>query len=187
MLSALHEIDLQILQIATDFTSQSAFTQGCIYFLAEMLIFIFPAVLFYMWEKPEVASRHHGSRKAVMIALVSIVLAVALKSFINAVIARPRPFDSHPELFHLSFRVDPASFPSGHTLFSWAIASSFVMSGYRKLGVFLLVCAILVSLGRVFSGVHYPSDVLAGMIIGVGMAWYLHREASSLKRYLPNE
>ena len=71
-------------------------------------------------------------------------------------------------------------------MFSFVIATSLYLSGYYKLGRFLLIVALLISLGRIFSGVHYPSDVLAGALVGIGAAWYLHREASSLKLYLPN-
>lgn len=186
MFQALRTLDYQLLQQAVAAANQSPTAQALTHFLAEALIFVFPLVLFMLWRKPEVRGDRHFARKAVVLACMAAVGSLAVKAVIAFLWARPRPFISHPDLTHLALHVDPLSFPSGHALLAFTIASSLYLSGYRRTGGILLVLATLVALGRVFAGVHYPSDVLAGALIGVLVSWYLQREAGSLHQYLPN-
>lgn len=186
MLSALADFDFRVLEKAVSLTNQCDWLRLIAYFSAEFLILFFPFLLFMLWQWPEAQSRHHGSRKAVVLASVSVAVALALKSLISFAWGRERPFIAHPELLVLNLKVDPVSFPSGHTLIAFTIACSLLFSGYRKIGALALFLAFMVGLSRVLLGVHYPFDVLAGAFIGVIVAWGLHRESSSLKRYLPD-
>jgi membrane-associated phospholipid phosphatase len=155
-------------------------------FLANTLILVFVPVLYFLWRSPQPASKHQGNKKAVILALLSLVFVVALKTAIATLYLRARPFVAHPELLHDVLRLDPQSFPSGHTLVAATLTFSLWMSGMKKLGWALFVVTLLVAFGRVAIGVHYPSDVLGGLVFGLFVTWFLHRESSSLKRYLPN-
>jgi undecaprenyl-diphosphatase len=62
------------------------------------------------------------------------------------------------------------SFPSNHALNNFAIAAFFFTIWKRKRNVaWLFAGALLISLGRVYEGLHYPSDVLGGAVIGISM------------------
>ncbi|MCC2632070.1 MAG: phosphatidic acid phosphatase [Patescibacteria group bacterium] len=187
LLDLIRQIDFALLSDAVAFTNSSRFAYNLVYFAAEYAIVLLPLLLLYLWKKREVKSRHLGSRKAVMLAVMSLVATLALKSLSVFVYLRVRPFITHPELLWIGFKVDENSFPSGHAMFAFAVAVSLCLSGYRRIGALAVLIAITVGLGRVFAGVHYPTDVLAGVLIGSACAWYFHREASSLKRYLPDE
>lgn len=63
---------------------------------------------------------------------------------------------------------DNPSFPSGHSAGSFAVAA-FVFMLHRRWGLFALVVAALIGLSRVALGVHYPSDVVAGAILGMAV------------------
>jgi membrane-associated phospholipid phosphatase len=154
--------------------------------LAEFLVVVPFLSLYILWRQPEPAGRHHGNQKAVIMAVMGVFLALAAKSITGFIVARPRPFVTDPDFFHLPLQVDPVSFPSGHTLVAFVIAISLWQSGLKKLGGWMMVIAALIALGRVASGVHYPTDILGGIIIAFFCSFYLHREASSLRRYLPN-
>ncbi len=66
-------------------------------------------------------------------------------------------------------RGDP-SFPSNHALNNFAIAAFFFTIWQKKRNVaWLFAAALLISLGRVYEGLHYPSDVLGGAVIGMAM------------------
>lgn len=177
---------MQLLIAASHIMVSSSAARVIVYGVAELLIFLFPLTLYLLWRMPETRGRHHAARKAVIIALMASIMAIAFKTAISVVYLRPRPFVSHPDLLYFHFGIDPQSFPSGHAMVAFAIAVSLYLSGFRKLGGWLLVFAFLISIGRVFAGVHYPTDVLGGAIIGSGIALYLHREASTLRKYLPN-
>lgn len=83
---------------------------------------------------------------------------------------RPRPFvamDVNQLVYH-----DPleGSFPSGHALFYFAL--SYIIYAYnKKLGIAFYVFSLLIVFSRVFVGIHWPSDILAGAIIGTLVAW----------------
>lgn len=66
-----------------------------------------------------------------------------------------------------------SSFPSGHASFFFGLATVVYLYN-KKLGAWFLAAAALISLARVYVGVHYPSDVLAGAIIGILVGWLIY-------------
>jgi undecaprenyl-diphosphatase len=187
MLSVLQNLDYQAVKHALDFSNSGPIPALIVYYCAEILIYLFALAVIYLWRKPEPVSKHHGNKKAVIMVIMTLAVSLAVKSLIAFVINRHRPFVAHPDLL-LPFptKVDSSSFPSGHTLIAFSIAFSLLFSGSKKWGWTLLAGAVLIGLGRIFAGVHYPTDVVASVAIAFVVAWYVHREASSLKRYLPD-
>jgi undecaprenyl-diphosphatase len=83
--------------------------------------------------------------------------------------SRPRPFRTMPEIVHRIAPLDEFSFPSGHTLH--AVAFTLVLASYLPtLAWMVLPFTLLVAFSRPVLGLHYPSDVLAGAIIGAAIA-----------------
>jgi undecaprenyl-diphosphatase len=82
---------------------------------------------------------------------------------------RPRPYEVRQEISLTGTPLDKFSFPSGHTLHA-VIFSMVALNYYPQLAVILMPFAIMVGLSRVVLGLHYPSDVLAGALIGVAIA-----------------
>ena len=88
---------------------------------------------------------------------------------IKELVMRPRPFVTHSDLTALLDPGDPWSFPSGHALSSFAAATA-LWCFHKKTGVLALVLAALIAFSRLYASVHYPTDVLAGMLIGIALA-----------------
>lgn len=112
--------------------------------------------------------------KAGLVAAISMAIGALLGLLIykglKHVLVRERPFISHPDIDCLTAPLDRYSFPSGHTLhavFFAVVASAW----FPVLGPLLLSFAILVALSRPVLGLHYPTDVLVGGLIG----WLLAR------------
>lgn len=103
--------------------------------------------------------------------LVSAFITTALKHTIK----RERPFDTYPDIDKVT-SAPGYSFPSGHTSTAFATATSLSMA-YPKWYVIApsFVWASAVGYSRMHLGVHYPSDVLAGAIIGSGSAYISYK------------
>ena len=105
-------------------------------------------------------------RRAAVSAGLSAGVALIVAHFLAAAIDRHRPFVDHP-LAHnfLAHATDPG-FPSDHATGAFAIAFALVLRD-RVIGTVALVLALVLSFGRVALGVHYPSDVFAGALLGL--------------------
>ena len=82
--------------------------------------------------------------------------------------ARTRPYDM-VEVDLLVAKLHDFSFPSGHTLVSFEAATALTVY-HRKWGIAALVLAALIAYSRLYLFVHYPTDVLVGAVLGVGIA-----------------
>ena len=91
-------------------------------------------------------------------------------TLIKNLVARPRPYTRLEDLTILIPKPGKYSFPSGHTASSFASGVVFFRQLPKKWGVPALVLAFLMGLSRLYVGVHYPTDVLAGMIVGALLA-----------------
>ena len=102
-----------------------------------------------------------ASVRMIAVAVVDIVIYKIVKRWI----ARPRPFRACPGFRECARSLDEYSFPSGHTLHS--VACSVILTAYYPvLGFFVWPFTVLVAVSRVVLGLHYPSDVIVGALIG---------------------
>lgn len=91
--------------------------------------------------------------------------------FLKNFIARSRPFDVISSLVPLITKPTDYSFPSGHTACSFAVGFLLFRKLPKKYGIPALLLAVLISFSRLYVGVHYPSDVIAGMISGICISY----------------
>ena len=106
-------------------------------------------------------------RRYGVLLFIALALTYALGDLvIKPMIARPRPFMEFPGRILLITAPYSHSFPSGHAGSSFC-AATILWRANRKLGVISYTLAVLIAFSRVFLFVHYPSDVLAGAILGV--------------------
>lgn len=100
-----------------------------------------------------------------------VALVLPLKSLVH----RPRPYAAMPGVVARTGGTHPrASMPSGHSALAFASATSVALS-HPKAALPAFAWASGVAAARVWHGVHYPSDVLAGAAIGAGVAYGVHR------------
>lgn len=108
------------------------------------------------------------TRKAGAMALGAIAVGfVCTNVVLKHLVARPRPWLDVAGLTALVAEHDPNSFPSGHTCAAFAFACGLCGGApERWMKAAALVLAVLMGLSRLYVGVHYPSDVLAGALVG---------------------
>jgi undecaprenyl-diphosphatase len=117
---------------------------------------------------------------ATALTAVSVLTADLLALVIKLAVGRPRPFETIPEADKLMNAAKGLSMPSAHaaTAFAGAVAFAYLFRRYAALA-FLLAAAIAYS--RIYVGVHYPSDVLAGAALGMAVAGALLFAVRSLR------
>lgn len=104
--------------------------------------------------------RKAGAGMAVSLLFSLLFTNIVLKNLV----ARVRPFNADPTLDNLVHE-DSWSFPSGHTSASFAAALSLICY-HKKEGIAAVVLATLIGLSRIYICVHYPTDVLGGVVVG---------------------
>ena len=109
---------------------------------------------------------------AMGIALIFCLLIgnVTLKPLIN----RARPYSYFPEMTLLIPPLSDGSFPSGHTFASFA-ASTALFLHHKKSGMAALILASVIAFSRLYLYVHFPSDVLAGIILGIASGFTAYK------------
>lgn len=113
------------------------------------------------------------TRKEGITVLLALLLGFIICNIIlKPIIARTRPFDIRDVALIIP-RPSDFSFPSGHSTSSFAAATAIFLSN-RKYGKFALVFALLVAFSRLYLGVHFPTDVIFGSILGAGSAYTVH-------------
>ncbi len=106
----------------------------------------------------------HAALHMLCTGLIAWLLYRTLKRWTQ----RPRPFRAHADVIARAASLDEFSFPSGHTLHAVAF-SIIAIAWFPALTLPLVIFAALVALSRVVLGLHYPSDVLAGIALGAAL------------------
>lgn len=112
----------------------------------------------------------HMALEAGLQAVAAAVLGRTANEFISRVVKRPRPFEFMgvaPLLTH----DHGGSFPSNHATGAFALALG--MASVPGVFEILLVLAVLLSLSRIYTGLHHTSDVVAGALHGAAAAWII--------------
>jgi len=136
-------------------------------FMAEYLIYLAPIMLIILWF-----SRAESKKVALRATFAGLVAWLIASNIIGRLINRPRPFESG-EIQELIFHRPTYSFPSDHAAFLFALGFSFWLSGYKKLAIAVFVVSLLIGAARIAVGVHFPSDIIFGGILGIFIAWLI--------------
>lgn len=121
-------------------------------------------------------TRHAGVLAAIALLISFCLNNILLKNLID----RTRPYEALDQVRLLIGKQPDPSFPSGHTASSFAVATSLALSLQRRwVGVLLILLAAGIAVSRMYVGVHYPLDVLCGMVDAILIAYivnYIDRE-----------
>lgn len=116
------------------------------------------------------------TRKAGILSLCSLLLCyVANDLIIKKLVARERPFNQFSELIPLIKKPIDFSFPSGHSASSFASAGILFRYLDKRYGILAIVFAGAIAFSRLYVGVHFPSDVIAGITMGLLSSYIVSR------------
>jgi undecaprenyl-diphosphatase len=134
-------------------------------------LFVVTLVLVFLFAN---RARLRPWRRTAVAAGLSACLALLVGKVVSELVDRPRPFVDDPTGVHLftGHAADPG-FPSDHATGAFAVAMAIWLRD-RRWGSVALIAAAVLSVGRVAIGVHFPSDVVAGAVLGCGAALLLY-------------
>ena len=182
----MYQLDLTIFRWFNSWVGVNDFLDWNILFRAEYLLYVMivAVFLFYAFDK---------NIGRVKLAIIHAFSAGILSRFVFTEIIRffydrPRPFDMPAEalakagvLVNKLIEQSPGhSMPSGHASFSFALAMA-VYYYYPKTSIVFFLGALAMGAGRVSAGVHWPSDIFGGMIVGIFSAWLINFIFKKLK------
>ena len=119
-------------------------------------------------------------RTGVILMLALCVDVVICNGILKNLVGRIRPFDVNTSIQLLVARPHDYSFPSGHTAASFTAAMALYLAGENKMWKPALVLAVLIAFSRVYLYVHYPTDILGGIITGCIAAYIGYRVEESV-------
>ena len=134
-------------------------------FLAKYFGYILAVLVFLIfWRKWKII---------LQVFLAAVLARFGIVELIRWLWARPRPFvENHVNL--LLDKIDQAAFPSGHAAFFFGL-STVVYFYNKKAGIIFFIASFLISISRVFVGIHWPSDILAGAVVGIFSGWLIKK------------
>ncbi len=146
---------------------------------AGALAFGIPLVMLLIsWLK-----KNKDLRRTALMILIPVAISAIVANILKYTIDLPRPYTVYPFIHKLSYGGSP-TFPSGHTTDAFAFATAVALL-FRKWKIIVpaFTWALLIGYSRMCLGVHFPSDVLAGAVLGTICAYgyYLFKKRKQLK------
>lgn len=130
---------------------------------AQYLIFLYLLFIIFIWFYKKQINKKLDNKRIFILSVLSSILSLIINKVLGYIYYEKRPFVSLKHV-NLLFKYTPNnSFPSDHM----AVVSSIAVMIYiynKKLGIFLLVISLLIGFSRVFSGVHFPIDIIVGFL-----------------------
>lgn len=137
-------------------------------------------LLFALWFSGNTLEARERNQRAVLSAIAAVLLANLIVKACNLIFYRPRPFAYH-EVTLLFYHPSDSSFPSNAATVGFCFAAS-IWGFNRKAGLLVYILACLLGFARVCGGVHYPSDILGGLLVGTASAWLIVKKFGFLDR-----
>jgi len=162
-------IDFTIFHWLNGFARENVCLDGIVIFFADRFSYIvFGSLILFLIKN------YNKYRPMVIRAVVAGFGAwFGISELIKLVWVRPRPFIQEQVNLILTHKPD-GSFPSSHTSFFFAI-STIVFIYNKKAGIVFYIASLLIGFSRVFVGIHWPSDILAGALVGIFSGWLVNK------------
>ncbi len=161
-------LDIEIFYWLNSLVGWRDWSDALIIFLAEWLgwLVIAGLLLFIILPRKEGSLIRANSRIGLEAFVSGILARFIFTGIIRYFYDRARPFEILKDVNQVVLHSAGGSFPSGHAAFFFALATS-VFLYHRGWGILLFVAALSISLGRVAAGIHFPSDIFGGAILGI--------------------
>lgn len=151
--------------------SSSLYVSNLVFFCAVYLGWVMIGFLIvYIYR----AHRRWTAFRFVLISLASALVALFIADLIKSFYPVDRPSSVLEGIVQIFTPGDKEAFPSVHMSFFGGLAFT-LMWRKRKLGLWFLAGAVFIGVGRIASGIHYPLDIIAGALLGLGVSLFFRR------------
>lgn len=186
------DLDVEIFRWLNSWAGISYFFDWAIIFRA---VYLWYVIMFAIILFPSLAliPRFHKHLKKNLELFIFTFVSASIARFIitesiRRIYSRPRPFAVLTEInqlvdnVHQIFNnISTSSFPSGHASLAFAAATS-VYFYYPKTSILFFLAAFSIGMGRVAAGVHWPSDILGGAVVGIITAFLIRLAVNKFKK-----
>lgn len=160
-------MDIIVFRALNNFAAAYATLDPLIIFLADNLGYLLlGAFIYFLFTHHD---RKRGAREIATVLLIAVaawLVAFTMKHFFYT----PRPFIALPDVTLLLPHEADGAFPSGHATFYSALAMGMYFY-HKKIAVIFAVSAVVIGIARVMVGVHFPVDIIGGLILGPVIAY----------------
>lgn len=170
-------LDVKLLYFFNNFAGKSQIFDALTVFFASYLQYIL-IVVFLLLVYVSAYSKQEKLSLFLTTAFSVVVARLGITEIIRFFYHRPRPFLTHQ--LHQLILENKWSFPSGHSAFFFAMATAIYLYN-KKWGIGFFIGAIIMNISRIIAGVHYPSDILGGMVVGIVVAYVVFYMAERKK------
>ena len=155
--------DINLFHFLNGFASHYSWLDWIIIFIGEYYFYFLLAILAFLlvWSYSKDKS---GFRTFIISIFSALIARFGVAVLIRFFYPRQRPFLAL-QIPHLITDYS-YSFPSGHTIFIFALATA-IFPRYKRLSYFFFASGLIVGVARIVGGVHYPSDILGGIVFGI--------------------
>lgn len=106
-------------------------------------------------------------------SLIALTISQSIVFLLKKTLSRERPYKIIEHLNTFGIDMKDYSFPSGHTTASFSIATTIALNMPRT-SIYIFLLAMIIGISRIYLGVHYPTDVAAGIILGLSASLMVH-------------
>ena len=169
-------LDIQLFRLINNLAGHNAYLDGLarLFVNEYFLTTIMSLILIVFWFEGQDRDQRERNQRAILHVLITLVVANIVLKLCNLAYFRLRPFVDH-EVNLLFYHPTDSSFPSNPATVGFSVAAAIWLYN-RRLGALLLVLATLFGLSRIYCGVHYPLDVIAGALLGALSAYVVVRK-----------